>query len=70
LNIGHLEQIDGCGSVRDNISDYAKEMTFLIENKDYYQELSEKTKNRYNEKYEFNKVRKMITDLYDEVSKL
>lgn len=70
LNIGHLEQIDGCGSVKDTVQEYANEMKLLMLNKDYYSELSEKTTLRYNQKYEYNIVKKMITDLYDEVLKM
>lgn len=69
-NNGHLEQIEGCGRVHDNAYDFHKEMISLMENKDYYTELSSRTTERYLQKYEFNKVKNQILELYDSVIKI
>jgi len=70
LNMGHLEQIDGCGRVCEDIDEYVKEMRLLENNKDYYLEKSENTIVRYYQKYDYNKIEKKINNLYDYVSKL
>ena len=41
-------------------------MKLLKEDKDYFSEISEKVLQRYNQKYEFNKVKKMVNELYAE----
>jgi len=69
LNMGHLEQIEGCGKVAYSVEEYASELSLLRDNKDYYVEKSENTLTRYYQKYDYRKVEQSIIDLYDNLSK-
>ncbi len=65
LNMGHLEQIADCGKVANSLEEYVEEMNLLENNKDYYKEKSEKTLNKYEEKYNYVKVENQFIDLYN-----
>lgn len=67
VSMGHAEQIEGCGHMAFSIDDYAKHLEYLASNKDYYCDLSEKTKIQYQNKYAYDVVKKQILDLYDTV---
>jgi glycosyltransferase involved in cell wall biosynthesis len=67
LNMGHAEQIDGCGKVCNTIQEYVSEMNFLKDEIGYYSEKSEKTLERYNQKYNYKTVEKSILDLYNNI---
>lgn len=62
-NMGHAEQIEGCGKMTYSVEDYAKEMTSL-QDKEYYSIQSEKTKIKYETNYDYrlveNKLREII----------
>lgn len=64
LNMGHLEQIEGCGRIAYNMDEYINEMTLLEKSKDYYQEKSELSVKRYKEKYDYKLVERQLKDLY------
>jgi glycosyltransferase involved in cell wall biosynthesis len=64
LNMGHLEQVEGCGKVAHTLDEYANEMLLLENSPDYYKEKSEKTLNRYEEKYNYVKVEEDMVRFY------
>ena len=53
VNNGHEEQIKGCGFFCESKEDYIKAMTDLAWHPKMYQEMSDKTLQRYNDKYSF-----------------
>lgn len=67
VSMGHLEQIEGCGYMAYTVEDYANQLKKMEKNIEYYQEMSEKTTNKYIEKYEYKKVKTQIIDLYRSV---
>lgn len=67
VSMGHSEQIEGCGYMAYTVEDYANQLNKMEKNIEYYQEMSEKTKNKYMEKYEYKKVKTQIIDLYRSV---
>ena len=69
LNMGHMEQVEGCGAVVHNSNEYAAAMRRFCDDRDYYQEMSERTRQRYYEKYDYKKVEAQIKELYEEVSR-
>jgi glycosyltransferase involved in cell wall biosynthesis len=64
-DMGHLEQIDGCGKMCYNLQEYMSEMVILEKSRQYYVLKSSQTKQKYKEKYDFNKIEKDIVDLYE-----
>ena len=52
-NMGHMEQIDGCGKMAYSVNEYAEEMRLLKDNKNYYTEKSEKTLIKYKKQYSY-----------------
>ena len=67
VSMGHLEQIDGCGYMANSIEDYARQMKRLELNRDYYAETSEKTLDKYNRDYKYEKIKTQIVELYNTV---
>lgn len=63
-NMGHAEQIEGCGRMAHSLAEYADEMSKLRD-KNYYEDKSERAKIRYKEKYCYKTVEKKILDIYD-----
>lgn len=68
VSMGHAEQIENCGFMANNIEEYAKTLELLAFNKNYYLEITEKTKIQYNMKYKFETVRQQILDLYESIT--
>jgi hypothetical protein len=64
VNMGHAEQIEGCGKMTYSVEEYSAEM-LLLQNKEYYMEKSKKTKIKYISTYDFkyveNKLRGLLT---------
>lgn len=67
-NMGHLEQIQGCGKMAYSVEEYAQEMIALRDNKSYREEKSHLAVQRYNDKYSYKTVEKTILDLYDRLA--
>lgn len=67
VSMGHLEQIEGCGCMAYSVEDYAEEMRTIENNKSYYNELVERTLNKYNQDYSYEKVKNKIVDLYESI---
>lgn len=67
LNMGHAEQIDGCGKLCNSIEEYALELKKLRNEKDYYEEKSQQTYNRYELKYNYKKVENSLIELYENI---
>ena len=67
ISMGHDEQINGCGYMAYSIEDYSNKLKEIENNKDLYQEMSQKTLNRYLDKYSYDKVKQQIIDLYYDV---
>ncbi|MEN6553998.1 MAG: glycosyltransferase family 4 protein [Methanobacterium sp.] len=67
VSMGHAEQIEGCGYMAYSVEDYANKLKEIENSKYLYQELSQKTLNRYMDKYSYDRVKQKIIDLYFEV---
>lgn len=63
LNMGHLEQLDNCGKMSYSISEYKDEMIKLKKNREYYNEMSEKVKIKYDSFYHYKIVESKINNL-------
>lgn len=66
-NMGHAEQIEGCGKMVTSVEDYMKEMKRLKDDKPYFEEKQASTYSRYEEKYQFKKIETLLLDLYRSV---
>ncbi len=62
VNMGHAEQLEGCGVVAYSIPEYINEMNNL-KNKEYYIQMSNKIKEKYLSKYDYNIIEKKIINL-------
>ena len=62
LNMGHAEQLENCGVVAYSINEYINEMINL-KNKEYYNQMSDKIKERYKSRYDYNIIEKKIINL-------
>ena len=66
LNMGHVEQIEGCGQVVNTIREYAKEMQAFEDNKEYRLEMSANARKKYDKHYKYDTVINKIIDVYYE----
>jgi len=64
LNMGHAEQIEGCGKITGSIEEYAQEMLLFEKNKEYLEETSSNARKKYQEKYKYEKVVDKILKVY------
>ncbi len=64
LNMGHAEQLEGCGKLANTLDEYYNEMIMLMENKDYYKEKQYLTMEKYKSKYDYRIVEQQIKELY------
>lgn len=55
LNMGHLEQLDGCGVMAYSVDEYKNEM-IRLQDKEYYDEMSSKVKIKYETTYKYSIV--------------
>lgn len=62
LNMGHVEQIENCGMMCYSTEEYLEQM-IRIHNKNYYDELTEKTKIKYYNNYDYKIVEKKFKEL-------
>jgi glycosyltransferase involved in cell wall biosynthesis len=67
-NMGHEEQIEGCGKMAYSVEEYAREMLALQENESYRQEKSHLALQRYTDKYCYKTVEQNILDLYESLA--
>jgi glycosyltransferase involved in cell wall biosynthesis len=70
LNMGHAEQIEGCGKIVDSIEAYAQEMLCFEKNKEYLAEMSRNARKKYEEKYKYEKVVDKILGVYYDAKEL
>lgn len=64
MNMGHQEQIEGCGKMVYSVQEYAQEMLTLEQNDAYYQTLSLAAEEKYTAKYSYSTIRNKILQLY------
>jgi len=64
LNMGHAEQIEGCGKMAHTHEEYVREMVAFEENKNYFLEMSLKARKKYNDNYRYETVKNKILDTY------
>ena len=64
-NLGHVEQIEGCGKMTYSAEEYFNEMTQL-QNKNYYEEMAEKVWQKYSSTYCYKKVEQKFLNLIGE----
>jgi len=62
VNMGHAEQLEGCGVVAYSIPEYITEMENL-KNKEYYNQMSNKIKEKYSNRYDYNIIEEKIINL-------
>lgn len=62
LNMGHLEQLENCGKMTYSVDEYKIEM-IKLRNKEYYDEISERVKNKYYTFYDYKIVEKKLLNL-------
>lgn len=62
LNMGHLEQLENCGKMTYSVNEYKTEM-LKLRDKEYYNEMSEKVKNKYYTFYDYKIVEKKLLNL-------
>lgn len=67
-NMGHQEQIEGCGKMASSVEEYAREMLALQKNESYRQEKSHLALQRYTDKYCYKTVEQNILDLYESLA--
>lgn len=61
-NMGHVEQLENCGKITYSIEEYKDEMLKLMDI-DYYNIISNKTKEKYNTVYKYSIVEEKILNL-------
>ena len=62
-NMGHVEQLENCGKMCYSVDEYLKEMINLKEDKNYYNEMSNKIDIKYKTTYDYNIVENKILEL-------
>ena len=65
--MGHAEQIEGCGRLVNSLEEYTHEMILLEKSKDYYEDKSNLSLERYKEKYDYKKVENQFKELYNSI---
>lgn len=63
INMGHEEQLGGCGKMCLSLNEYKKEMTALLQSPEYYNNMRNKIKHKYNTTYDYKIVEKQIKEL-------
>lgn len=66
---GHVECIADAGFVVENYLDYAQKLREIEQNKELYNDLSQKALNRFDEMYNYEKQMQNIMDIYRDVVK-
>jgi len=66
-NMGHQEQIEGCGVLAQSIPEYVDEMYRLANNKKYYYTKCRKALEKYNKKYDYGAITQKILKVYSEI---
>lgn len=61
-NMGHADQLDGCGTMAGSIEDYKEEMLRLRDSA-YYSAMSQKVKAKYDQTYDFKVVEREVLSL-------
>ena len=67
LNMGHKEQIEGCGKMVESVDQYASEMVCMEKNRNYYNGLSLKAGEKYKSKYSYDVVKDKILKVYRDI---
>jgi glycosyltransferase involved in cell wall biosynthesis len=67
LNMGHADQIEGCGKMVHTHEEYVREMVAFEENPNYLSEMSLKARKKYNGNYRYETVKGKILDTYYEI---
>jgi glycosyltransferase involved in cell wall biosynthesis len=62
IDQGHVEMLEQCGKIANNINEYITEMKLLKDNITYRSKMSFLVKQKYNNKYEFNLIKNKICD--------
>jgi glycosyltransferase involved in cell wall biosynthesis len=62
MNMGHEEQLDSCGKLAYSLEEYHSEMIKML-NKNYYNELKEKTKIKYKNTYDYKLIENKFKEL-------
>lgn len=68
-NMGHKYQIEGCGFMVNSSQEYFETMKKLMNDKVLLEEMSLKSRQKYDEKFSFNVCIDQYTQIYEEVGK-
>jgi hypothetical protein len=63
INMGHVEQLEDCGKMTYSVDEYKDEM-IKLKNKDYYNVMSEKVKQKYMKYYDYKIVEQKMIELF------
>jgi len=63
-NLGHVEQIKGCGTMTHSVEEYAQEM-IKLQDKNYYSDMSGRIRDKYRAVYDSKIVEKKLLQLID-----
>ena len=69
MNMGHAEQIEGCGKIANTLEEYYLEMKRLEEDEHYYADMSSNASAKYEEKYSYSVIRDKIFEVYSDANK-
>tara|TARA_Y100000004_G_C8956036_1_gene430884 strand:+ start:3497 stop:4591 length:1095 start_codon:yes stop_codon:yes gene_type:complete len=64
LNMGHAEQLEGCGKMAYSVNEYAGHMISYEEDRALYQKDSENALNKYKNFYDYKKVQEKIVSVF------
>ncbi len=65
LNMGHAEQIDGCGYMVSTINEYAQRMLDYEKDQSLLEEHSKKALKKYNENYDYHLIEEKIINVFN-----
>tara|TARA_R110002020_G_scaffold394715_1_gene604733 strand:+ start:27427 stop:28539 length:1113 start_codon:yes stop_codon:yes gene_type:complete len=66
LNMGHAEQIEGCGHITRSTPEYANYMMYLLKNRNVYDTLSQRARDKYKNLYSLDSCLERYISLYKE----
>jgi glycosyltransferase involved in cell wall biosynthesis len=63
INMGHAEQVEGCGKMAYSINEYSEEMLKLLSDNNYYNQNKIKVKDKYIKEYDYKVVNNKLLSL-------
>jgi len=63
INMGHSEQVEGCGRMAYSVDEYVEEMLNLLSDNNYYTQMKTKVKDKYIKEYDYKLVNNKLLSL-------